>query len=94
MVQNVLSNKSNTDKKPTGNFSTVVNVYASHFMDTATYHNKNFNRISVQKYISFVITNFITSFLDNLREINNLQGAISAVKPKKFEGKKGWTDKM
>ena len=63
---------------------------------TATYtrNNKNFNHTSVPKYISFVITNFITSILDNLWEITNLNDEISTVNPRKFEKKKGWTDKM
>jgi len=64
---------------------------------TATYtrNNKNFNHTSVPKYISFVITNFITSILDNLWEITNLNDEISTVNPRKFEEKKkGWTDKM
>jgi len=57
---------------------------------TATYtrNNKNFNHTSVPKYISFVITNFITSILDNLWEITNLNDEISTVNPRKFEKKK------
>ena len=47
--------------------------------DLATHHIKNFNHISVQKYISFFITNFITSILYNAWEMNNLSNAISVI---------------
>ena len=64
MVQNVLTNRQKTDWRC---FQWCQQLCkALHVMDTATNHNKNFNHISVPKYTSFVITNFITSILDNL----------------------------
>ena len=76
------------DKKPSGNFSSDVNVYQGTLCNEQQPIIIKISIISVPKNIYFVITNFITFILDNLWETNSFNGAISAAKPKKYEGKK------
>jgi len=64
-------------------------------IDTATYHNKTFNHISVPMYISFVITNFTTSILDNLWELTIWMTQFLPLSLRNLKKeKKGWTNKM
>ena len=59
-----------------------------HVIKTSTYHNKNINNISVPKHISFVITKFITSILDNLWEINSFKTQFLPLSLTNLKGKK------